>query len=240
MGRAHQVRAASMAKTAAFKSKQNAKYAMAIYSAAKSGVPDPEMNRLLKKEIEKAKKAHVPADVIQRQIDKASGKGGTIFKEVRYEGRGPSNSLLIINAVTDNENRTLTHIRTAFGKNGGALGTNGSVTYNFEHCALFSYEGDNEDEYIELLLENDCDITKTENEDGIVTIYAPSSEFTKIRKVFEDNIPDMQFLEDNIAWIPKEYVKLSDDELQKFIKLQNALGEIEDIQEVHHNIEGVE
>ena len=107
MGRAHEVRAASMAKTAAFKSKHYAKFGVSIYKAAKSGIPDPELNQALKKELERARKANIPAAVIQRAIEKAKGDLSGAFHEVRYEGFGPNNSLIIVDCVTDNVNRTL-------------------------------------------------------------------------------------------------------------------------------------
>ena len=125
MGRAHEVRAASMAKTAAAKSKLNNKYSRTIYMAAKSGVPDPESNLALKREIEKAKREQVNADTIKRAIEKAKGGSMESYYPVRYEGFGPNNSLLMIECLTDNENRTMTAVKVALQKTGCKLGVSG-------------------------------------------------------------------------------------------------------------------
>ena len=140
MGRAHEVRAASMAKTAAAKSKLNAKWGRAIYVAAKSGVPDPDLNQTLKKEIERAKKEQVPSDIIKRAIDKAKGGSDENYTEMRYEGFGPGNVLVIVDCMTDNNNRTYTDVRTAFNKWGGKLGVTGCAMHMFEHAGYSALE----------------------------------------------------------------------------------------------------
>ena len=134
MGRAHEVRAASMAKTAAMKSKLYAKYGKEIFMAAKSGVPDPNTNLTLRKVVEKARKENVPADVIKRAIDKAKGGSDENYTEMRYEGFGPGNVLVIVDCMTDNNNRTFTDVRTAFNKCGGKLGVTGCAMHMFEHA----------------------------------------------------------------------------------------------------------
>ena len=162
MGRAHEVRAASMAKTAAIKSKQNAKYAKAIYVAAKAGVPDPELNQALKKEIEKAKKEHIPADVIKRAIEKAKGGQGEAYNEVRYEGFGPNNCMVIVDCITDNVNRTYTSVKTAFGKTGFKLGVSGCVAYMFDNLAIFTFKGHTDEEVLEALMMADVEVNDVE------------------------------------------------------------------------------
>ena len=112
MGRAHEVRAASMAATAAKKTKIYSRYGKEIYMAAKGGVPDPNMNQTLKRVIEKAKAAQVPADVIKRNIEKAKGNNAEAYIENRYEGFGPSGSTIIIDTLSDNSNRTLEAVST--------------------------------------------------------------------------------------------------------------------------------
>ena len=121
MGRAHEVRAASMAKTAAAKSKLNNKWSRLIFMAAKGGVPDPDMNQTLKRTIEKAKKEQVTADVIKRAIDKAKGAVQTSYTELLLEGFGPGQSQLVIEALTDNHNRTQTAVKVALQKCGGKM-----------------------------------------------------------------------------------------------------------------------
>ena len=137
MGRAHEVRAASMAKTAAAKSKLNNKWSRIIYMAAKSGVPDPDLNQNLKKEIEKAKREQVTADVIKRAIDKAKGANQESYDPMTLEGFGPGNSMFVIECLTDNHNRTQTAVKVALQRCGGKIAGSGNVTHMFKNTAIF-------------------------------------------------------------------------------------------------------
>lgn len=238
MGRAHEVRAASMAKTAAKKSANNAKYAVAIYRAAKSGVPDPAMNLALRQEIEKAKKAQVPADVIKRQIEKASGKGAAAYEEASYEFMGPNNSQFIVECLTDNPNRTVTAVKTAFGRIGGSMA---AVSYNFDYETLISFEGLSADDTMEFLLENDADVTDVTEEDGLTKVIAPASEYRKLSQIFSEQKPDLELIDDGVTYVPKSYVELTDEkDVEHYNRLRDLLAEIEDVQAVHHNIKGVD
>lgn len=238
MGRAHEVRAASMAKTAAAKSKLNAKWGRAIYVAAKSGVPDPSLNQNLKKEIEKAKREQVNADVIKRAIDKAKGAGGESYVPERYEAFGPNNSMWIIDCLTDNHNRTLTAIRTAFSKVGGNLGVPGCVAHMFTNKTVISYEGDNADEVMELLLMADCDVEDVQLDDGVVTIFAPFAEYDHIKEVLDENYPGKEYLEDHTTYIAANYVKMeTEHDQQKYERLMDLLDECDDVQDIYNNIE---
>ena len=136
MGRAHEVRAASMAKTAAAKSKLYAKWGKELYVAAKNGVPDPDSNLELRRKIERAKKEQVPADVIKRAIEKAKGGSQESYIATQYEGMSKGNSNVIVDCLTDNVNRTFSEVRTIFNRTGSTLGT--SVMYNFKHQAVFA------------------------------------------------------------------------------------------------------
>ena len=154
MGRAHEVRAASMAKTAAAKTKIYSRYGKEIYMAAKSGVPDPSMNVTLKRVIEKAKAAQVPADVIKRNIEKAKGGAAEAYIDNRYEGFGPAGSTIIIDTLSDNSNRSLAEIRSCFNKSHCNLGTSGSVSYNYDNCGILSFAG-TEEEVLDILMTSD-------------------------------------------------------------------------------------
>ena len=241
MGRAHEVRAASMAKTAAAKSKLNNKWSRIIYMAAKSGVPDPDLNQTLKKEIEKAKKEQASADVIKRAIEKAKGANQESYTELVLEGFGPGNSMVVVECLTDNHNRTQTAVKVALMKTGGKLAGSGAVTYMFDHLAVFSYEnGQSEEEVLETLLMADCDVTDIENEDGIITIYAPNTEYAKIRDALQEAMPDVDLTVDTIAWMPKNYTKLeSEKEVEQFNRMLEMLEDDDDVQEVYHNVEGL-
>ncbi|MFA5542313.1 MAG: YebC/PmpR family DNA-binding transcriptional regulator [Bacilli bacterium] len=241
MGRAHEVRAASMAKTAAAKSKLNAKYGRMIYIAAKSGIPDPEVNQPLKKEIERAKKAQISADVIKRAIEKAKGGSTETYDATRYEGFGPNNSMFIVECLTDNTNRTYTEVRTAFNKCGFKLGVDGSVIHMFNNQAVFSFEGLNDEETLEVLIMADCDVEDIAYEDGLTTVYAPSTEYSKIRDALEEAMPDVELLEDHIAWIPQMTVKLENEkDIEQFERFKSVLDENDDVQNIYHNIESNE
>ena len=241
MGRAHEVRAASMAKTAAAKSKLNNKWSRIIYMAAKSGVPDPDLNQTLKKEIEKAKKEQASADVIKRAIEKAKGANQESYTELVLEGFGPGNSMVVVECLTDNHNRTQTAVKVALMKTGGKIACSGAVTYMFDHLAVFSYEnGQSEEEVLETLLMADCDVNDIENEDGIITIYAPNTEYAKIRDALQEAMPDVDLTVDTIAWMPKTYTKLeSEKEIEQFNRMLELLEDDDDVQEVYHNVEGL-
>ena len=118
-----------------------AKFGKEIYVAAKSGEPNPESNQALRLTLERAKTYSVPNHIIERAIEKAKGAGDESFDELRYEGFGPSGSMIIVDALTNNVNRTASDVRSAFGKNGGNMGVSGSVTYMFDHTAVFGIEG---------------------------------------------------------------------------------------------------
>ena len=241
MGRAHEVRAASMAKTAAAKSKLNNKWSSIIYMAAKAGVPDPDLNQNLKKEIEKAKKEQVTADVIKRAIEKAKGANMESYSELQLEGFGPGSSMVVVECLSDNSNRTQTAVKIALQKTGGKIAGSGSVTYMFDHLSIFSMADLNDEELLEELLMADCEVNDIEVEDNVVTVYAPNTEYSKIRTAIRDAHPDIDFLEDTIAWVPKNPVKLDEEkQIEQFKRLLDLLEEDDDVQEVFHNVEGLE
>lgn len=242
MGRAHEVRAASMAKTAAAKSKLNNKWSRIIYMAAKSGVPDPDLNQNLKKEIEKAKREQVTADVIKRAIDKAKGANQENYDPLTLEGFGPGNSMFVIECLTDNHNRTQTAVKVALQKCGGKIAGSGSVTYMFKNSALFEIDFLSEEEALETLLMADCEVEDITSEDGVVCITAPNTEYGKIREALKEALPEgKDFLEDTVAWLPQNTVELtSDKEKEQLQRLLDMLAEDDDVQDVYHNVVGLD
>lgn len=244
MGRAHEVRAASMAKTAAAKSKLNNKWSRLLFMAAKGGVPDPEMNQTLKRTIEKAKKEQVTADVIKRAIDKAKGADQTSYTELLLEGFGPGQSQLVIECLTDNHNRTQTAVKIALQKCGGKIASSGSVTYQFNHIAVFSFKGLSEEDAVMALLDADCDpketYTEKDEETGeeYVTIEADYSEYTKIRTALTNACPDIDFDVDKITWDANTKVELAEGkETEQFERLLGLLEEDDDVQDVYYNLD---
>lgn len=235
MGRAFEVRKVAMGKTAAAKSKVYAKFGREIYVAAKSGVPDPEMNATLKRVIEKAKKEQVTADVINRAIEKAKGGADDNFAFARYEGFGPGASQLIVECLTDNVNRTIAEVRTCFNKINGKLG---SVTHMFEQKSIFTFTGMTEDEMLMILIEAGVDIKDYEVDEDYLSVYGDPSQYSEIRIALRNAKPELEFEEDEVAWFPKTKVTLTDEkEKEQFERLINMLEEEDDVQKVYHNVE---
>lgn len=235
MGRAHEVRAASMAKTAAARSSLFNKWSKEIYVAAKSGVPDPEMNQTLKRVIERAKKEQVTADVIKRAIEKAKGGSGENYQATQYEGMSKGNSNIIVDCLTDNVNRTFAEVRNCFNKSGSTIGT--SVMFNFKHQAIFSFEEMSDEEALDVLVMADCEIDDVVVEDGQTVVYAPYTEYYKIKTALQEAKADIKFDLDEITYVPQSTVKLEGEDLEKFQKLLELLDENEDVQHVYHNVE---
>src|SRR3954471_11790556 len=173
MGRIFEKRKHAIFKTAAQNSKLYSKYSKQLYMAAKNGVPDPEANPVLRSFVEKDKRDNVPSHVIEKAIQKAAGTGGEDFQPLRYEGFGPGGALVIVDCLTDNNQRTITDIRNCFTKTGSKLAANGSVVMSFDHLAILSFKGDNEEQVLEALLDANVDVTETESDGGKITILAP-------------------------------------------------------------------
>ena len=238
MGRAHEVRAAAMAKTAAIKSKIYSRYGKEIYIAAKSGVPDPEMNLTLRSKIKEAKANQVPADVIKRAIEKAKGGSTESYDSLRYEGIGPGGATIIIDCLTDNSNRTVAAMNQCFNKSHCKLGVKGSVSFNYDNLGVLSFNYDDEDKILETLIEADVDVNDLEVEDGIMTVYTAPSDLHKAQEAIDALIPDCEYSVCAIKMLPQEYVTLTDEhDKEMWNRLLNLLDEVEDVQEIFHNVE---
>lgn len=237
MGRAHEVRAAAMAKTAAMKSKLYSRFGKELYIAAKNGVPDPDMNLALKRKIAEAKSNQVPADVIKRAIDKAKGGSDENYTEARYEGFGPGNSTIIVDCLTDNTNRSLTDVKTCFNKCHGAKMVNaGGVSYNYENVGYFQFNYTDEDALLEAMLEAEVDVLDVEVEDGIMTVKTTFEAFGKGQETIEALIQDVQFDVCETTMIPNEYVTLTDPEdIEAYHKLMDMLNNVDDVNKVYTN-----
>jgi YebC/PmpR family DNA-binding regulatory protein len=237
MGRAHEVRKVAMEKTAAAKSKLYSKYGKEIYMAAKSGTPDPDTNQALKKIIEKAKKEQVTADIIKRAIEKAKGGSEDSYYDVRYEGFGPGNSMLIVECLSDNVNRTIATVKNCFTKTGGKLGVGGSVLHQFTHNSVFTLPGVTEDEVLEILINNNLDVSDIEEDEEGVTIFGADNDFNNIRTAISEAKPDLNLSTEVIMWLPIMKTTLEGEDLEKFDRLIAMLDELDDVQDVFHNVE---
>ncbi len=237
MGRAFEVRKAAMAKTAAAKTKVYSRFGKEIYIAAKSGVPDPEMNLNLKRIIDKAKKAQVPADIIKRAIDKASSGAAENYTSVRYEGFGPGSSTVIVDCLTDNVNRTVSEVRNCFTKTKNKMGITGSVSFMYNSQSVVSFTGLSEDETLEALVNADIDADIEADED-IITVYGSPQDLYKIKTAIEEANPKVSIDVEEISMIPQSYVTLeTEEEKENFNRLLDMLNELDDVQEVYHNVE---
>jgi len=237
MGRAYQNRKESMAKTSDAKARVYSRYAREIYVCAKSGGLDPAGNLELRSLIERAKKDQVPTHVIDKAIDKAAGGGGEDFARATYEGYGPAGSMAIIDCLTDNPNRTFGDVRQAFTKTKTKIGTQGSVAHMFDHAAIFVFKNDDEEAVLEALMMADVDVTDIENEDGLITVFAPNTEYAKARKALLDEFGEIDFEVNEIQYLAQNTQSLAGEDLEIFNKFIDMLNDLEDVQNVYHNIE---
>ena len=211
MGRAFEVRKASMAKTAAAKTKVYSRYGKEIYMAAKAGV-------------------------INRAIEKAKGGSEDNYHAVRYEGFGPGASTFIVECLTDNDNRTVSEVRNAFTKSKSKMGVSGSVMHSYDHVAIVSFMYDDEEKVIEALLENDVDFSDIESEDGSITVTLDTTELHNAKDALEKELGDITFDVFDITYLAHEDVTLDEEDMPMFDKLNAMLEECEDVQEVFHNV----
>lgn len=236
MGRAFEVRKASIQKNGAARGKIYTNSAKEIYLAAKKGSTDIEANDELKRVVNKAKKLQVPNDIIDRAIKKAEGNSGEDYKEVIYEGFGPGSSTLIIKTLTDNVNRTVGEVRAAFNKVHKSLGVNNSVSYNYDHLSIIGFKSDKETEIFEALLDAGIEIHDLETEDDLIVVSADAKDNSRVKKVVEAIIPNIEYEIDEIGMYPKEKTKLNDEDKEVFDKLYKMIDEIEDVTEIYTNV----
>jgi len=213
-----------------------AKFGREIYVAAKQGEPDPESNQALKVVLERAKTYSVPKNIIERAIEKAKGGAEENYDELRYEGFGPNGSMIIVDALTNNVNRTAPEVRAAFGKNGGNMGVSGSVAYMFDATAVIGVEGKTADEALEILMEADVDVRDILEEDDSAIVYAEPDQFHAVQEAFK-NAGVEEFTVAELTMLAQSEVTLPDDAKEQFGKLIDALEDLEDVQQVYHNVD---
>ncbi len=235
MGRAYEVRKASIQKTGAAKAKLYSTFAKEIYLAAK-GNPEVDTNIALKRVVEKAKHQQVPSDIINRAIEKAKGANGDDYQELSYEGFGPGQSTLIVKCLTDNVNRTVSFVREAFNKCHKSLGVTNSVSYNYDYLAIIGIKADNGDDVMMGLLDEGIEIMDLESEDGEVIITAKPSDASSIKDYLEKTIDNIEYTLDEVGWYAKEKCSLEGEDLEVFQKLLSLLDNIDDVTEVYHNV----
>ena len=237
MGRAYEVRKASIQKTGAAKGKLYTTFAKEIYLAAHKGSPNPDANVVLKRLIDKAKKQQVPNDIINRAIDKAKGIGQEEYHEVMYEGFGPGAATLIIKCLTDNVNRTVGNVRAAFNKVNKSLGVTNSVLYNYDHLGILSFKYADEEKVFDTLLNAGIEIKDIENEDGEIILSLNPGDINKVKDELEKIIPGIEYDLDEVGYYAKEKITLDGEEKETFAKLYKLLDDIDDVSEIYTNVD---
>ncbi|MFL6752112.1 MAG: YebC/PmpR family DNA-binding transcriptional regulator [Sphingomicrobium sp.] len=204
-----------------------------ITVAAKMGLPDPEANARLRAAVIAARAQSMPKDNIQRAIDKASGGDAENYEEVRYEGFGPAGVALIVEALTDNRNRTATNMRTIFSKNGGNLGASGSVSHGFERMGLIEYPGEagDADKVLEAAIEAGAE--DVESDDDGHRIWTDVESLHEVTKGLEPMLGEADSAK--LAWRPQTEVEVRGGDAQKLANLMEALDEDDDVQTVWGN-----
>lgn len=213
------------------------KIAKDLYVAAKEGGGDPETNPQLRLTIDKAKANNVPNENIDRAISKATGNlDGANFEELTYEGYGPGGVAVMVEVLTDNRNRTASEVRHAFNKNNGNLGENGCVSFMFNrkgYLVIDRSEIDaDEDEVMMEVIEAGADEMETYEE--AFEIYTEPESFQDVRKALESQ--DYTLAEAEVTFFPETYSSLEGEEADQMEKLIDMLEELEDVQEVYHNL----
>ncbi len=206
-----------------------------ITVAAKLGDKDPAMNPRLRSAIQAARSSNMPKDNIERAIDKSSINAESNYENLRYEGFGPQKVAVIIEALTDNKNRTASNIRTIFQKSGGSLGTTGSASHNFNQLGIIKIDKKeiSEDSIFELAIEagaNECKSTNDFHE-----IQCPINEIYNVKKELEKKITN--FISTGIEWIPVNSVKVSKEKKDELVSFFESLDEDDDVQNVYSNAE---
>jgi YebC/PmpR family DNA-binding regulatory protein len=214
-----------------------AKHIRELTVAAKAGLPDPAMNPRLRTAIAAARSDNMPKDNIDRAIKRASGEGeGETYEEIRYEGYGPGGIAVIVEALTDNRNRTAAEIRSAFSKSGGALGETGSVSFMFDHVGQVIFEAAEIDgeEVFEAALEAGAE--NVESDEDIHEITCAMEDFNDVRDALEDKFGEPQ--EAGIVWKPQNTIPVETEEKANSVfKLVDVLEDNDDVQKVSANFD---
>ena len=219
----------------AMKSKLFSKLAREITVAAKMGTPDPAMNPRLRLAVQAAKAESMPKDNIARAINKAAGGDTENYDEVRYEGYGPGGVALIVEALTDNRNRSASNVRAAFTKAGGALGETGSVSFMWDRVGEIFYApaaGDG-DKVMEAAIEAGADDVQSDEEGH--TIYCAFESIGEVSKALETALAEAESVK--VIWKPKNNVPVDEERAQSLMKLVATLEDDDDVQNVFANFE---
>jgi len=235
MGRAFEYRKERKFKRWSTMAKTFTRLGRDIAMAVKAGGPDPDTNPRLRVLIQNAKAANMPKENVERAIKRATTKEQEDYKEIVYEGYGPHGIAILVETATDNPTRTVSNIRSIFNKNGGSLGTSGSVSFLFEHKCNFKVKykpGINlEDLELELI---DYGVSEVFAEDDTIIIYGEFESFGSIQKYLEEK--GFEIISAEFEWIPVDTKELPADQVAEVEKLLEKLEEDDDVKNVFHNM----
>ena len=219
----------------AARSKLFSKLAKEITVAAKMGDPDPDKNPRLRLAVKEAKSQSVPKDVIQRAIDKSQAAGGDDYEEIRYEGYGPGGVAVIVEAMTDNRNRTASTVRSTFGKHGGNLGEPGSVSFMFDRKGeiVYALSAGDEDAVMEAAIEAGAENVETTEENHIIT--CEDTDLNEVSTALETALGESETAK--LIWQPSTTTELDLEGAQKLMRLIEVLEDDDDVQRVTANFE---
>jgi YebC/PmpR family DNA-binding regulatory protein len=209
-----------------------------LTTAARTGLPDPNANPRLRAAVLAARQANMPKDTVERAIKRGAGEGGEAYEEVRYEGYGPGGVAVIVEALTDNRNRTASEVRAAFTKSGGALGETNSVGFLFDHVGEIAYPAGvgSADEMLEAAIEAGASDVESDS-DGHVVISAPD-DFNAVRDALEKQFGPA--LSARLGWRPKTATPVDEETTRGLLKLLETLEDSDDVQNVYANFEAGE
>jgi len=216
------------------RSKIFSKLSKEISVAAKLGDKAPDMNPRLRSAIQAARSANMPKDNIERAIDKSTTNTESNFENLRYEGFGPDKIAIIVEALTDNKNRTASNVRTIFQKNGGNLGTQGSASHNFKQLGIIKIDKKeiSDEKIFDLAIESGADECISDN--NFHEIQCPISEIYNVKKKLEKIIAN--FISTEIEWVPLNSVEVTKDRIENAIEFLETLEDDDDVQSVYSNI----
>jgi YebC/PmpR family DNA-binding regulatory protein len=219
----------------AHRSKLFSKLAREITVAAKMGLPDPNMNPRLRAAILAARAENMPKDNIQRAINKASGGEGENYEEIRYEGYGPGGAALIVEAMTDNRNRTASDIRSFFTRSGGNLAETGAVSFMFDRVGYVAFDAKVADADTALEAAIDAGAEDVVSTDETHEVYCEQSQLGDVTKALEARFGEPKA--SKLVWKPQNTVAVDDDAAEKLMRLMETLEDHDDVQNVFVNFE---
>ena len=235
MGRAFEYRKARKLKRWGNMSHTFTRIGKEITIAAKAGGPDPSTNPRLRALLQNAKAANMPKDTVERAIKKATDKDAGDYKEIIYEGYGPHGIAIVVEAATDNNTRTVANVRSYFNKHGGNLGTQGSLSFLFDHKSVFKIKPTEGMDLEELELELiDCGVDEVEPDEEEIVLYGAFEDYSNIQHFLESN--GYEIISSEFVRIPNDVKELNDEQRAAVEKLLDKFEEDEDVQNVFHNM----